>query len=155
MINNYINNIISKNINNKKKGFTLIELLIVISIIGTLATLSLVALNVSRVKARDVRRVADIYQIQAALEMYYLDNSSYPAGTLGNKTSLSSNGFSSSPSGVIYMSEVPTNPIPMNDGVCPSTSAYKYTRIGNGSSYTLSYCHSVTGPAVADPSKFR
>ncbi len=67
---------------NSKKGFTLIELLVVIAIIGLLATLSIVALNSARMRARDVRRKADLKQIYNALQMYYDENGKYPpAGT--------------------------------------------------------------------------
>ncbi|MBI2459911.1 MAG: type II secretion system protein GspG [Parcubacteria group bacterium] len=50
----------------------------VISIIGFLATASMVMLNNVRMKARDARRVGDIKQIQTALELYYDANNSYP-----------------------------------------------------------------------------
>ncbi|OGY45023.1 MAG: hypothetical protein A3A24_02510 [Candidatus Buchananbacteria bacterium RIFCSPLOWO2_01_FULL_46_12] len=63
----------------KIKGFTLIELLVVIAIIGLLSTLAVVALNSAREKARDAKRVADVKQVQTALELYYNDASSYPA----------------------------------------------------------------------------
>ncbi len=61
------------------KGFTLIELLVVIAIIGLLASVVLVALNGARKKARITKRVADLKQIQTALELYYNDNNQYPA----------------------------------------------------------------------------
>ena len=70
----------------KKKGFTLIELLVVIAIIGLLSTLAVVALNSARQKARDAKRVADVKQIQTALELYFNSSSGYPGGdhlTLG------------------------------------------------------------------------
>jgi len=62
----------------KNKGFTLIELLVVIAIIGILSSVVLGSLNAAREKARDVRRVTDIKQIQLALEIYYDINKSYP-----------------------------------------------------------------------------
>jgi type II secretion system protein G len=63
----------------KQKGFTLVELLVVISIIGLLASVVLVALNGARLKARDTKRKADLHQIQVALALYYdANNSQYP-----------------------------------------------------------------------------
>ena len=47
----------------------MIELLVVISIIGFLATASMVVFNSARMKARDAKRVADLRQIAVALYM--------------------------------------------------------------------------------------
>lgn len=65
--------------NKKTSGFTLIELLVVISIIGVLASVVLASLNSARIKARDVRRIADLNQIQLALNLYYDANNAYPS----------------------------------------------------------------------------
>ncbi len=63
---------ILKNMPNRTNlGFTLIELLVVIAIIGLLASMILVALNNGRQRARDARRLSDLYQVRTALEMYY------------------------------------------------------------------------------------
>jgi len=70
----------------KNKGFTLIELLVVIAIIGLLSTLAVVALNSARAKARDAKRVADVKQVQTALELYYNDANGYP-GIIGGGAS--------------------------------------------------------------------
>ncbi len=63
----------------KVRGFTLIELLVVIAIIGILASIVLVSLNGAYAKARDAHRRADLETFQAALELYYNDNGSYPS----------------------------------------------------------------------------
>lgn len=60
-----------------KRGFTLIELLVVISIIGLLSSVVLASLNSARKKARDARRIADVKQIQLALELFYDKNGRY------------------------------------------------------------------------------
>jgi len=62
----------------KIKGFTLIELLVIISIIGLLSTLVVVSFGSTRKKARDARRLADVKQLQTALELYYNNNHQYP-----------------------------------------------------------------------------
>ena len=61
-----------------KKGFTLIELLIVVTIIGLLASVILVGLQGFRSAGRDARRVADIRQVQAGLELYFNKCRYYP-----------------------------------------------------------------------------
>jgi len=63
-----------------KQGFTLIELLVVIAIIGLLASIVLASLNSARKKSRDARRLADLKQLQNALELYANDNGgNYPS----------------------------------------------------------------------------
>jgi len=62
----------------KQKGFSLIELLVVIVIIILLGTVSVVALNDQRAKARDSQRISDIRQIRTALEFYRSDEGEYP-----------------------------------------------------------------------------
>ncbi|MFH1822681.1 MAG: type II secretion system protein [Patescibacteria group bacterium] len=73
-----------------KSGFTLIELMIVISIIGLITSIAVYAYNNARIKARDSKRVADITQIQKALDLYYLDYNTYPIS--GNCGATSPNG---------------------------------------------------------------
>ena len=57
--------------NSTARGFTLIELLVVIAIIGLLSSVVLASLNGARVKGRDARRLADLKQLQVAMELYY------------------------------------------------------------------------------------
>ena len=125
-----------------KQGFTLIELLVVIAIIGLLSTLSIVALNQARARARDARRLADVKQIQTALEMYYNDEGGYPA-TADVVAGQSIIGTAST----TYMDIVPKAPIPADGDTtgCAGATIYTYavTASFNGStngSYTLNYC---------------
>ncbi|OGL60747.1 hypothetical protein A3H10_01785 [Candidatus Uhrbacteria bacterium RIFCSPLOWO2_12_FULL_46_10] len=150
----------------KRKGFTLIELLVVIGIIALLSTLAVVALNNARAKARDGKRVADIKQMQTALELYYANRNqnAYPistaAGTaalvLGdtstavNSSCLDDDGWSGSGTstaggaancyGTIYMGQVPSNPTPT------AGTAYTYVSDASGATYTMTFgLEGVTG----------
>ena len=108
-----------------EKGFTLIELLVVIAIIGILATIVMVSLNTARSKARDVRRVSDIRQMQLALQMYYDANGSYPSVLTGLKPT--------------YISAVPFDP--------NGTASYQYAICSSG---TQGY-HLGTGVVLENP----
>jgi prepilin-type N-terminal cleavage/methylation domain-containing protein len=111
-----------------RKAFTLIELLVVIAIIGLLSSMSVYAINVARMKARDARRFADIKQIQTALALYYDDNNTYPTSDydgcggwdVGNVDyELLTNKLNT------YMADVPRDTIATGD--CSGYRYYKYS----------------------------
>ena len=107
--------------NKNTEAFTLIELLVVIAIIGLLASIVLVALNQARVKSRDAKRVADLRQIQTALELYYSDSGAYPSmdceSTAGGAWSACWSTFLPSQ----YISQISSDPLNT-----PSTYGYYY-----------------------------
>ena len=109
----------------RKLGFTLIELLVVIAIIGILASVVLASLNTARQKGRDARRIADLKQIQIALELYFDNNRAYPVtGTYVADLEAIPAGSTNA-----YMSEVPPDPV--------SLAAYAYGRCTAVTDYCL------------------
>lgn len=64
-----------------KRGFTLLELLVVISIIGLLASITIVSIDSAKKRARDAQRLSDMAEIQKALELYKEASGEYPANT--------------------------------------------------------------------------
>ncbi len=142
-------------IKTKKQGFTLIELLVVIAIIGILATLAVVSLQNARKNARDAKRIADVKQMQTALELYFNDNGQYPTEV----TSTIAYGDS------IYMAVVPSAPTPPDGDCAEGDNTYSYSPAGSeNESYEISFClggpisnlssgDKVATPAgIADPS---
>lgn len=97
------------------RGFTLIELLVVIAIIGILSSIVLASLNTARQKSRDARRVADIKQIQLAMQLYYDASSTYPQ-TLADLVPT-------------YIATQPRDPV--------GQVAYPYDWIDDGASYAV------------------
>jgi prepilin-type N-terminal cleavage/methylation domain-containing protein len=86
-------NFFKSKILNHKSGFTLIELLVVISIIGILASLTLVSYTGAQKQTRDTQRRSDLNQYRNALESYAASNSgAYPVAAAGVVTSICGTG---------------------------------------------------------------
>lgn len=70
---------------NNKRGFTLIELLVAVSIIGLLASIILVSLNQTRIKARNSARNSQFLEYAKALALYKSGNNEFypPYGVYG------------------------------------------------------------------------
>lgn len=107
---------------NSLRGFTLIELLVVIAIIGILASIVLASLDSARKKGRDARRIADVKQLQLALELYYDQYNQFP--TAMSAANLVNNNF---------ISAIPTDP--------QSNLAYAYAGL-QGSAASAGTCAS-------------
>ncbi|MBL7154897.1 MAG: prepilin-type N-terminal cleavage/methylation domain-containing protein [Candidatus Portnoybacteria bacterium] len=127
-----------------KKGFTLIELLIVVTIIGLLATIILVSLNTARMKARDIRRIADLRQVALALEFYYDDHptTGYPGASGSNQWGDADSGMTKALQDNNYISSVPTD---------PSVNTYQYwVAPGNQSHVLKATLENSDNPALND-----
>jgi len=132
------------------QGFTMIELLVTIAIIGVISTFAIVTLTGVRAKARASKRVADMKQLSAALELYYADNGRYPS-------QIDIGGTLKSPDGVtVYMGEIPANPKPRDDGDCKDQE-YQYVTVDHKSSYKLLFCPgaSISSGSGAGSNKLR
>lgn len=116
----------------RSKGFTLIELLVVISIIGLLASITVVALGGARRGGRDVRAKADLKQIQTALELCYDKSSppSYPrlSGNLNSWVNVPGALTSITCGGITFLS-----PVPATNGV----ATYQWNDFASPAKYGL------------------
>ena len=93
-----------------KKGFTLIELLIVVAIIGILAAIAVPNFLNAQIRAKIAKVESDIKAISTGLEMYKLDNNSYPGDhDLDNFMNLE-NGLFRLTTPISYLATLPTDP---------------------------------------------
>jgi prepilin-type N-terminal cleavage/methylation domain-containing protein len=74
------------------KGFTIVELLITIAIIALLTGIVMTSLTPAKSKARDAKRISDLVNVQAALELYFDRCKEYPLGTNGWLDTAADNG---------------------------------------------------------------
>lgn len=122
------------------RGFTLIELLVVIAIIGLLSTVIAAPITQARKKGRDGKKVADLHQIQGALQQYADDHvGNYPSS------------ISSLATGAVYLATLP----PFASSTAPAKDKYMYTAYVTDTSSTTVGFHlgvklEATGLALGD-----
>mgnify|MGYP001314964042 CR=1 FL=1 len=66
----------------KQNGFTLVELLVVIAVVALVGVFAAVSVNSARSKQRDATRLANVRQLQSALEDFFNETNQYPDGDL-------------------------------------------------------------------------
>lgn len=97
-----------------KKAFTLVELLVVATIIAILTSITLVEFGVAKSKSRDSKRVADVAQIQLAIQLYFNRCNQYPNMSGSNGvTSVDINSSVGCPTGISmnsFLNQIPTPP---------------------------------------------
>ena len=72
--------------NRSRQGFTFIEILVVSVLIGVLTSVVMVSFVSSSEYTRDARRKKELAALQAALEVYKLNNGAYPSHNLCNSS---------------------------------------------------------------------
>ena len=124
---------------NKQRGFTIIELVVVISIIGILITISIIAFNASRSKARDAIRLTDIQQLSIALEYYY-DNNKRTYPECGYVCDFNTNWQSGCLGEALkpYITTLPRDPLKKSSGGYCYSSHYHYN-VGNKQDVFLTF----------------
>ncbi len=117
-------------------GFTLIEILVVATIIAVLTAIGVVSYGSINLRTRNAKRKSDLEQVRSALEMYRIDNGSYP-GTSTNFITLSSldPGDGTGPLVTTYLPSIPRDP----ESTVATPIEYYYRVIGSGPPY-YSYC---------------
>ncbi|MFA6074539.1 MAG: prepilin-type N-terminal cleavage/methylation domain-containing protein [Negativicutes bacterium] len=107
-----------------KFGFTVVELLVVVAILGILAAIILPRFVGQDIVAKQKKVLSDLASIDAALQLYNMDNGAWP--TSSDLTFLSTSG---------YMAAVPAPPTSQS-GFSVGTS-YSYKITNSGTSYTV------------------
>jgi general secretion pathway protein G len=73
----------NREISRKQRGFTLVEVMVVVVILGILAAIIVPKIMSRPEQARIVKAKQDILAIQSAMDLYKLDNGTYPTTDQG------------------------------------------------------------------------
>lgn len=124
-----------------QKGFTLIELLVVVVVIGALSGIVLSMINSGgfRDKARDSQRIADLKQLQTALELYFSEYRAYPNSGGGNWIRITGTDTLSNTLRPIYINAVPIDPQQTGTDAnpCSNVNNRRYNYRSSGTYYNL------------------
>jgi len=95
----------------RQQGFTLLEILVVVAIMAILATVVILNTVDSVDKARVARAKADVQSLTSALQLYKLDNFTYPTTQQGLEALTSKpSGNPPAPNWKAYVSKMPLDP---------------------------------------------
>lgn len=111
-----------------KKAFTLIELLIVVAIIGILAAIAVPNFLNARLKAQVAKVETDMKAISTAMEMYLIDNGSYPGDHDLDNFFNNEDGQFKLTSPISYLSSLPSDPF-------VNREANNFRNFGNSNAY--------------------
>lgn len=135
-----------------KRGFTLIELLVVIGIIGTLAAVAYMNFSRNNAMSRDIKRKADLRNMQSAIEQYKNRNGEYPR--VGCAVGI--DGFSGENDCTTYISGLAPEFISVlpHDPKRLTNAGYAYTTNAEGTVYKLMAIGTVESETVTNASAF-
>lgn len=123
----------------KKRGFTLIEILVVIAIIGILSTVIYASFDGARQQARNKALMAEMKEVQLALEVYKAQHRRYPSAAGVYPANLRS---ALTPT---FISRVPD----ATGGSRNTNCALSYSSDANGSYYKLAAVRCFEGATAA------
>ncbi len=127
------------------------EILVVIAVVALVGIFAAVAVNSARSKQRDATRIANVRQLQSALEDYFNENNAYPEGNLlplgdaVQSACLSISGFRAdcSAESAVFLRYVPGTYTDGLDGLVtcgdPARNAFCYTQLNEGDDYVIHF----------------
>ncbi|MFQ5661923.1 MAG: type II secretion system protein [Candidatus Paceibacteria bacterium] len=115
-----------------KLGFTILELLVSLAIIAVLLSVVLILMDNVREQTRDSKRMSDTREMSKALELYAVENGSFPIAVEA-VTITGEDAVSTTLESAEAISEMPIDP------THPTTS-YTYQSDAQGDTYTISFC---------------
>ena len=134
----------------KENGFTLIELLIVIVVLGILVSIAVPGLTGVKKRADLAVIKSDLHNIMHSLELYYLDNESYPVQSTASSLSAVAEDLDD-----LKLKKSAENYQYQTDSASESSGAYKYLVYYETEDskfyYTSTEEASVAGPAETAP----
>ncbi|MDD5251173.1 MAG: prepilin-type N-terminal cleavage/methylation domain-containing protein [Patescibacteria group bacterium] len=132
----------------QQSGFSLIELLVIIAIVAAIAVFCVVSVDDARRQSRDLKRVADVRQLQMSLELFNDDHNGYPTEVSpvvlgdGNFRALCAGGFKAacSPGELVGQGIVPRAPQPVDGNCTHEANEYLYQTPGGKTEFRITFC---------------